>query len=210
MELPKLYTLDTFGLRSNTRELDTKYGEPRYAEIEGGNPLTIASQEIRWSSVKKAAEDDSNRSSGDRPFNDDYFPEGHDYEDDFNVDKTQRRSSKSPREDDADRFVPELLLSDLRTMEAGFARSLNFGILTDQENAFMSKNISDKTFEKLQTLVGKASKLKRKVFRVRHKRSVNETDIKDNHANDFQIDKTGMDSDECNNKNNNRRVVPMF
>ncbi|KAK2588091.1 hypothetical protein KPH14_004153 [Odynerus spinipes] len=33
MELPKLYTLDTFGLRSNTRELDTKYGEPRYAEI---------------------------------------------------------------------------------------------------------------------------------------------------------------------------------
>ncbi|KAL2726150.1 Sex-regulated protein janus-A [Vespula maculifrons] len=193
-------------LQSNTRSMNIKYEEPKYVEIERANALTIAGHQIRWSSSAKKEEDESNHSTGDRSINDDYFPEGTDYEDEY---QSMRKgfSKAPPREEDVEKFVPTFLMSNNNaTTEIDIGRVVNNIVVTNQD-AFMAKNISDKTFEKLQTLVGKASELKKKMFRVKDKESVIETEVKDEHAKDYKID----DVEQTNNRSNNtnrRHVVP--
>lgn len=116
-------------------------------------------------------------------------------------------SKAPPREEDVEKFVPTFLMSNNNaTTEIDIGRVVNNIVVTNQD-AFMAKNISDKTFEKLQTLVGKASELKKKMFRVKDKESVIETEVKDEHAKDYKID----DVEQTNNRSNNtnrRHVVP--
>lgn len=170
------------------------------------NSLTIASHQIRCSSSTKKGEDESNHTTGDRSINDDYFPEGTDYEEEYHP--MRKGSSKSSsREDELDKFVPTFLTSNNATTEGDIGRVVHNVVITNQDT-FMSKNISDKTFEKLQTLVGKASELKKKMFRVRHNESVIETEVKDEHAKDYKTDDMEQTNNRSNNNTNRRYVVP--
>lgn len=117
--------------------------------------------------------------SGDPPHrsqNDDYFPQGDEYEDEIGTDdygyfpdskKSQKqRGRKSPKssatDEDHDDFTPALLASSRRSS----APMIRTRKVDSSTGTVLSKNVSQKdTLESLQALVEKAAEFKRRIFR---------------------------------------------
>lgn len=115
-------------------------------------------------------------SHGDRSRNDDYFPQGEEYEDEIGMDKHQmgyNRGKQSTTQDDEehDNFQPTMLMfhdkkNVIRDPLTRFITYVYSPIEPDRQTMLMSNTISDKdAIEKLQTLIEKATEFKRRVFR---------------------------------------------
>lgn len=121
--------------------------------------------------------------SYDKQSNDDYFPQGEEYEeeigtDDHQLDKKTSRKKPLRSEDAYDNFGPTMLMFENNIYFNGgpltkFITRVHFSSnaeLTEADRMMlMSKKVSHKdTVEKLQTLIEKVTEFKRRVFRPEH------------------------------------------
>lgn len=120
----------------------------------------------------------------DKQGNDDYFPQGEEYEEEIGIDdhqlgKKTPRQKKPPRSEDAyDNFEPTMLMFENNNYLNGgpltrFITRVHFSSdeeLTEADRTMlMSMKVSNKdAVEKLQTLIEKVTEFKRRVFRPGH------------------------------------------
>lgn len=120
---------------------------------------------------------------GDRQRNDDYFPQGEEYEEEIGTDEHQLDHKNSKKQlatnfDDEynsnnyNKFQPMILMVEdkiryiSRDPLTRFITHIHSPFESGEETMLMSKTSSDKnTVEKLQTLIEKTSEFKRRVFR---------------------------------------------
>jgi len=114
--------------------------------------------------------------------NDDYFPQGEEYEEEIGIDDYQlgkkTPSKKPPRVDDEhDNFKPTMLMfednkcikRDPLTTFITHVHFSNIELTKADQIMLTSKKVSNKdAVEKLQTLIEKVTELKRRVFRLKH------------------------------------------
>lgn len=130
--------------------------------------------------------EESKLSYSDRQGNDDYFPQGEEYEeeigtDDYQLDKTTSKTpSKKPSHlnDEYDNFEPAMLVFESNKCINGdsltrFITRVHFPnveeLMETNRTMLMSKKISNKdAVEKLQALIEKVTEFKRRVFHPKH------------------------------------------
>lgn len=125
--------------------------------------------------------------------NDDYFPQGEEYEeeigtDDYQLGKKIKNPSKEPSivDDEYDNFEPTMLLFENSKYVNGgpltrFITRVHFSsieeLIESDRIMLMSEKVSNKdAVEKLQTLIEKVAEFKRRVFRSKHEPAKIETD----------------------------------
>lgn len=133
-------------------------------------------------------------SSMDRTINDDYFPQGDEFEDEIGKDDLPRnRNAKRDLDDDIENMTPVALLQSSHSTNFPTLH-LNplFGKLTN----LLNKEINDnETIDRLKTLVKKAVDFKRRVFQTK-----GEEDQKFDSKND----------ESKSNSNGHDKLVPIF
>ena len=121
----------------------------------------------------------SSTEPGDRKFNDDYFPQGDEFEDEIGKEDStsiQETLTRHYDEDDSDNVVATVLqfgdhqsqnLSTIQKqnpiLEALYPNPLFIYLL----KGVLSKEVDKETFEKLKTLVDKVMDFKKRVFQTR-------------------------------------------
>lgn len=119
----------------------------------------------------------------DRVRNDDYFPQGEEYEDEIGIDEHQlgnikkiQQKQKPPADstsEEHDLFQPTVLFegrkSSSRNPLRRFIQRVDSSIPVPRQAMLMTKRVSDKdAVEKLQALIEKATEFKRRVFRTKN------------------------------------------